>query len=372
MKKVLRVFFGLCAVWVIMLIVFGLARTAVFAEELDDGTSFDYTIDFSNKNVIASSITLPADGEVIIRVSNADNYTVRVVSNIKDLDGTTIVNMYYIDGKSFMFLADDYTAEFIPEENLYEDYFIIDCSSGSYELEALLKRKWNANEVSFKESVVDEYPYRLEVVTADDLFCVYLKQGEELAIKEEISELAVPPETPEEEAPPAVDNGSVEQTPSSDDTAEPSLSEEDEGNALVDAFIQELKNQYGDDYQKYYDAIIEQWGSIKAYIYAKIDDGTLSESSDSWATLIKWLDEYSVVWAPILAVIIIIILFVVGRKVYQVIKLLFTKLFKGSNQTASAQIAIIDALETMLGNSEKTKEQREKLENAKEELLKNE
>lgn len=149
-------------------------------------------------------------------------------------------------------------------------------------------------------------------------------------------------------------------------------SKTDNDNDITEPFIQYLKDEYGEEYEKYYNAIIEQWGSVKAYLNSKIEDGTLTESADNWSLFVNWLDQYSVIWAPILAVVCVIIAFIAGRKVYTVIKNLFNRLFKGTNQTAIAQLAIINALEKLLGGTDKTKEERAVLEKAKEELLKNE
>lgn len=166
-----------------------------------------------------------------------------------------------------------------------------------------------------------------------------------------------------------------EQTLVSDGITPSENGENDDGaedNEIVEAFIKYLKEEYGDEYETYYNAIIEQWGSVKAYLNSKIEDGTLTESADNWSLFVAWMDRYSVIWAPILAVLCVILAFIAGRKVYIVIKNLFNRLFKGTNQTATAQIAIIESLEKLLGNTEKTKEEREKLEKAKEELLKDE
>ena len=35
---------------------------------------------------------------------------------------------------------------------------------------------------------------------------------------------------------------------------------------LVDRFIANLKDKYGDDYEYYLNAILEQWGSVEAYL----------------------------------------------------------------------------------------------------------
>lgn len=178
----------------------------------------------------------------------------------------------------------------------------------------------------------------------------------------------------EEEGPPAEDVDG-ENTVPPQDSDHSSIDEDvkETQSDIVISFIQYLKDEYGAEYETYYNAIIEQWGSVKNYLNAQIEDGTLTdETADAWSLVVNWLDEYFVIWAPILATIALVIAFIAGRKVYSAIKNLFIRLFKGTNQTATAQIAIIDAMLLMLGKGEKTKKQREELEEAKKELLKNE
>ena len=163
------------------------------------------------------------------------------------------------------------------------------------------------------------------------------------------------------------------ETAATDETDDDASDVQNAEDSLVDAFIEYLREEYGEEYQKYYDAIVFEWGSIKAYLESFTADGTLTgEAAGAWTAFVGWLDEYSVIWAPALAVAAVIVFLIAGRGVYNALKKLFSKLFKGSNQTAQAQLAIIDALETLLGNTEKTKEQRSKLDEAKKELMKDE
>ena len=56
-------------------------------------------------------------------------------------------------------------------------------------------------------------------------------------------------------------DGTVTEEPS-EDVQEPPQ-ESGEGQTLVDQFIQSLKDKYGADYERYYNFIIEQWGSVE-------------------------------------------------------------------------------------------------------------
>lgn len=110
---------------------------------------------------------LPSDGQVRFDVTGTESYTVKVLSSITDRDGAVLLNYYIIDGGNYLFSADDYTDEFISEDDLHDDHFVIECTPGRYDLKTLLCRKWNAADVAFVRPVTDKYPYRMVITSAD-------------------------------------------------------------------------------------------------------------------------------------------------------------------------------------------------------------
>lgn len=82
---------------------------------------------------------------------------------------------------------------------------------------------------------------------------------------------------------------------------------------VADDFTAYLKERYGDDYQYYYDKIIENWGSIEAYLLSfgeKLPD----EYKSSWDKFVGWLKDYAPVWAVPFAVAFLIISVLIGKK----------------------------------------------------------
>lgn len=155
--------------------------------------------------------------------------------------------------------------------------------------------------------------------------------------------------------------------------------DEADGNGLqdlVEGFLAQLKAKYGDDYEKYYNAILEEWGSVEEYLLSLVDDGTIPDvAANGWKAFVKWLGEYAPIWASILAVIFLIIVIVLGRKALNRVAGFvslssgkFKTLFAELNKMESAMIAQNHALEKLLGENERYAEQREELEKTVEEI----
>lgn len=135
-----------------------------------------YSVAFDDSENGILEVTLPASGEVRFNVSGTKSYTVEVVSNINDKDGSVLLNYYTINGSVCIFAADDYTDDFMLNE--YEGYFIIACEPGYYDLETLLCRKHGVGDISFYRPVTDEYIYKMIITSAEgEEFIVLLNQA---------------------------------------------------------------------------------------------------------------------------------------------------------------------------------------------------
>lgn len=122
-------------------------------------------------------------------------------------------------------------------------------------------------------------------------------------------------------------------------------------------FTQYLKDEYGEDYEYYYNQIIENWGSVEAYLLAfggKLPD----EYKSDWDKFVGWLSEYSVIWAPVLAVAIVIDVALIGKKQFEkivekiVIKVI-NPIVKELNLQSKAQVASLRGQKALLGNNPK-------------------
>lgn len=154
--------------------------------------------------------------------------------------------------------------------------------------------------------------------------------------------------------------------------------EEPEKKSVSEEFIEKLKEKYGDDYDYYYTSIIDKWGSVEEYLLSLITEETPESTAQGWTAFVSWLDEYSVVWAPILAVVCLVLLIVFGKilgdkitgkgMLFAMLSNKFTTLFAEINKIDGAQAAQNAALIKLLGRNEQFREEREALEKSVEEI----
>ena len=141
---------------------------------------------------------------------------------------------------------------------------------------------------------------------------------------------------------------------------------------IADNFINYLKERYGDDYTYYYNRIIEQWGSVEAYLLS-FGEKLPEDNRNSWERFVGWLDEYASVWAPALAVAVVIIVALVGKKTFNAIvdKVVNAKLkpiVNELNAQSKATVAILHSQKALLGSSEKFANNVRELEQGEKEL----
>lgn len=153
--------------------------------------------------------------------------------------------------------------------------------------------------------------------------------------------------------------------------------EKSELKTLVEGFLAQLKEKYGDDYETYYNAILAEWGSVEEYLLSLIGDGTPDAMTSGWTKFVKWLGEYSPIWASILAVAAVIIIIVCGKKALGKVANWvtgtggkFKTVFNSINKLYAAQNAQSEALIKLLGENEKFKAERAALQSSVEEIKK--
>lgn len=165
------------------------------------------------------------------------------------------------------------------------------------------------------------------------------------------------------------DTAPTEQT----ETVNPDISSDESGlDELVAQFTKYLKQKYGEEYDYYYNKIIEQWGSVEAYLLSL--GGEMPEEYQSdWQKFIDWLGEYSVIWAPALAVAIVIIVAVIGKKqfnkiVERAVNGRLSPIINELNMQSDATVAILRAQKALMGANERFAEYVKELTAAEKEL----
>lgn len=143
-------------------------------------------------------------------------------------------------------------------------------------------------------------------------------------------------------------------------------------NTLIVQFTEYLKTKYGADYEFYYNNIIEQWGSIEAYLLS-FGEKLPEEHRSGWQKFIGWLTEYSPVWAPVFAVILVIFGGVIGKKqlnklVERLVNSKLSPLVRELNLQSNATAAMLNAQKALLGGNERFVETVAEIDKAEKEL----
>lgn len=172
-----------------------------------------------------------------------------------------------------------------------------------------------------------------------------------------------------EELPPDM----VAEEPLAPETPTDGETDGDDITGIVDRFIANLKDKYGDDYEYYLNAILEQWGSVEAYLLS-LTDNLPNELQTGYADFIGWLGEYASIWAPCLAVALVIIGFIVGKKALntilnRIVEARIKPIEEELNKQSAAQAAQLKATRALLGTNEKFAEERKSAEDAEKKLL---
>lgn len=193
--------------------------------------------------------------------------------------------------------------------------------------------------------------------------------GATVSNAEEITETELPFETAQD-----VNETTDDNLP--DETTDEVQNENGDPQELVNNFIAWLKETYGEEYQIYYDAIIEKWGSIEDYLLALMEEEAFPDAAkDGWTKMVNWLGENSPVWGTALAVIAVVIVAVAGKKVLNKFVEMFTSagkqtqaLFGAVNKMYNAHTATEKALIKLMGDNPKFAEEKAALENSMKEI----
>lgn len=138
--------------------------------------------------------------------------------------------------------------------------------------------------------------------------------------------------------------------------------------SIVDGFLAQLKEKYGDDYEYYYNAILDKWGSVENYLLSLVPEEAPDAAANGWKNFVEWLGIYSPIWASAFALVLVIAIIMFGKKTVNKISEWatstvgkFKTIFTSINKMYAAHLAESKALLKLLGENEKFKEEREAL-----------
>ncbi len=148
---------------------------------------------------------------------------------------------------------------------------------------------------------------------------------------------------------------------------------------LAEEFIQTLKDRYGEQWETYYNAILDEWGTVEAFLFSAMPDGAPDVAKSGWNKFIDWTRENWVIIAAVGAVVLTVIVVLFGKKCVGLIvgffKKMFSlvgKLFSGVNLLYKNAKAQNDALLALMGNNPRFSAQRDALNATNEEMMKDE
>lgn len=167
--------------------------------------------------------------------------------------------------------------------------------------------------------------------------------------------------TEEPQNEPQIDDNTTTEPPTTDTTEEADEGKDDttfDMAALVEKFTAYLKDKYGAEYEQIYNGIIEQWGSIEAYLVQFGEEYIPEEFNAGWSDFVEWLGVNSPIWATALALACVIFIAVFGKKAFDkmVKKIVDTKVSVLSaelNKQSAAISAQMKALKTIMPTTEK-------------------
>lgn len=151
--------------------------------------------------------------------------------------------------------------------------------------------------------------------------------------------------------------------------AEPT-EEQTQETSLADAFLDALKEKYGDQWQQYYDAIIAEWGTVEEYLLSLVPEDAPEAVQDAAQGVADFLRDNQGVIVTVAAVLCVVIVAIVGGAVRSGIKKLFARLFADQNKKSRAMIAQSNALNALMGENKKFEDKKAALSCANEEMMK--
>ena len=150
----------------------------------------------------------------------------------------------------------------------------------------------------------------------------------------------------------------------------------DEPSDAVQQFIDGLKEQYGNNWTTYYNAIIAQWGTVENYLMSLLPEDSPDVVKDAWLAFVAWTRDNWVILAAIGATIasaVGVIVYVFTKKRAKAFMLSayddkFAKIYEEYNKQSAAIKAQNAALIALTGANPKFEETRAALQKTGDDL----
>lgn len=138
-------------------------------------------------------------------------------------------------------------------------------------------------------------------------------------------------------------------------------------------FVEWLKATFGSDYEYYYNLIIEHWGSIEDYLTQFGEENLPEGFNAGLQKVLDWLDEYVAIWAPVLAIVVIVAYYLIKKRstrktIEKVVDSKMTVLSDELNKQSKAIMAIGHGQTALLGKNARFADTVKEIEDTEKEL----
>lgn len=190
----------------------------------------------------------------------------------------------------------------------------------------------------------------------------FISGGVMIASAEEVSDPAAQTETTDD----AQDGETPAEIPEEPET--PQTDEE-----IGADFVEWLKATFGSDYEYYYNLIIEHWGSIEDYLTQFGEENLPEGFNAGLQKVLDWLDEYVAIWAPVLAIVVIVAYYLIKKRstrktIEKVVDSKMTVLSDELNKQSKAIMAIGRGQTALLGKNARFADTVKEIEDTEKEL----
>lgn len=155
------------------------------------------------------------------------------------------------------------------------------------------------------------------------------------------------------------------ESPAEEPTTGPETPTEDELSDAVQQFIDGLKEQYGQEWMTYYNAIIAEWGTVENYLMSLLPDDSPDVVKDAWLAFVAWTRDNWTILAAIGATIAacagVVLYVALKRKANAFMQKKFNNIYDEYNKQSAAIKAQNAMLIAMSGSNPRFEEQRNAL-----------
>ena len=154
--------------------------------------------------------------------------------------------------------------------------------------------------------------------------------------------------------------------------------ETQEETRIAEVFLSVLKEKYGEEWEAHYNAILDKWGSVEAFLMSVVPEDAPDPVKNGWEAFILWTREYWVILAFAGATICVcaggVVYYISKKRIKNFVKTAndekFSAVYKEQNKQSAFLIAQGKATLVLLGDNPRFAQQKEEVQKSMEELQK--